>query len=121
MRRVTFTYLDQDNDWQEVRRVPGLLSWSTHDPCTINLSFREGNTWLLSRGLLFDGLVCDAPEGVNGGDYHWVEWDNNHIILDLHPPHGYATLRAQKSALAAFLAATVYHEFSSPLLETWWQ
>jgi hypothetical protein len=44
-------------------------------------------------------------------------------VLELPLPHDdYLTLRVRRSALASFLAATVYHEFSDPFtLETWYQ
>jgi hypothetical protein len=124
-RCIAFTYLEPDDDWQALGRLSATLSWHRHDPLTISLVVPaiSNSRWVMARELLLDGLVCQYPGGIGDGYCYWVPWDDNNVVLELPLPHDdYLTLRAQRSALASFLAATVYHEFSDPFgLATWHQ
>jgi Streptomyces sporulation and cell division protein, SsgA len=124
-RRIAFTYLDPDNDWQALGRISATLSWHRHDPLMVSLALptHGKSRWVMARELLLDGLVCQYPGGIGDGCSYWVPWDDNNVVLELQLPHDdYITLRGRRSALASFLAATVYHEFADPFaLETWYQ
>ena len=124
-RRITFTYLNPDDDWQAIGRISATLSWCREDPLAISLvlSAISNSRRVMARDLLLDGLVCQYPGGVGDGCCYWVPWNDKNVVLELQLPHGdYIMLRARRSALESFLAATVYHEFSDPFaLETWHQ
>ena len=124
-RYITFTYLNPDDDWQAISQVSATLSWRRADPCTISLVLPATSIskWVMARELLLDGLVCQYPGGVGDGCCYWMPWDDKNLVLELQLPHDdYLTLRVRRSALASFLAATVYHEFNDPFaLETWYQ
>lgn len=124
-RCIAFTCLDPDDDWQALGRLSATLSWHQHDPLMISLVLPAINNsrWVMARELLLDGLVCQYPGGIGDGCCYWVPWDDNNVVLELQLPHDdYITLRARRSALASFLAATVYHEFSDPFaLAPWHQ
>lgn len=122
-RKVAFTQLDPSDDWRAIGRISATLSWSSRNPCVTTLSFPKHEPLLLFRRLLFDALACHKPEGVGDGtSHHWTSWDTVHILLELGPyPHAHAILRARKSALIAFLAATTYHELSNTsILDLWY-
>jgi len=124
-RCIAFTCLDPDDDWQALGRLSATLSWHQHDPLMISLVLPAINNsrWVMARELLLDGLVCQYPGGIGDGCCYWVPWDDNNVVLELQLPHDdYITLRARRSALESFLAATVYHEFSDPFaLAPWHQ
>jgi sporulation and cell division protein SsgA len=124
-RCIAFTYLDPDDDWQALGRLSATLSWHQHDPLMISLVLPAINNsrWVMARELFLDGLVCPYPGGIGDGCCYWVPWNDNNVVLELQLPHDdYITLRARRSALASFLAATVYHEFSDPFaLAPWHQ
>ena len=87
------------------------------------LPTNANSRWVMTRELLLDGLVCQSPGGIGDGCCYWIPWNNNNVVLELQlPDDDYITLRVRRSALASFLAATVYHEFADPFaLETWYQ
>jgi len=124
-RHITFTYLNPDDEWQAIGRISATLSWRRNDPCSISLVLpgTSISSWVIARELLLDGLVCRYPGGIGDGCCYWMPWDDKNVVLELQLPHDdYITLRARRSALASFLAATVYHEFSDPFaLETWYR
>jgi Streptomyces sporulation and cell division protein, SsgA len=124
-RRITLTYLNPDDEWQAIGRTSATLSWCRNDPCAISLVLAATriSRWVMARELLFDGLVCQYPGGIGDGCCYWVPWDDENVVLELQlPTDDYITLRVRRSALASFLAATVYREFSDPFaLETWYQ
>jgi hypothetical protein len=124
-RRIAFTWLDPDDNWQAIGRISATLSWHRNDPFTISVVLpAHGNSrWVMARELLLDGLVCPYPGGIGDGCCYWVPWNDKNVVLELPLPHDdYITLRGRRSALASFLAATVYHEFGDPFaLKTWQQ
>jgi len=124
-RRIAFTYLDSDDQWQALGRISATLSWHRNDPLMISLVLptNANSRWVMTRELLLDGLVCQSPGGIGDGCCYWIPWNNNNVVLELQlPDDDYITLRVRRSALASFLAATVYHEFADPFaLETWYQ
>lgn len=96
-RRITFTYLNPDDDWQALGRISATLSWRRNDPFTISLVLPASSysRWVMARELLLDGLVCQYPGGIGDGCCYWVPWNDKNVVLELQLPcDDYITLHA---------------------------